>query len=193
MLKPLNLIILVRKQYTAPAHGTDAIVEAHVQASELANAAQLSSGGTYGVMPQSENENGGNSGAKHACCQQLQATMDLHHQGLPGTGMRMTVATFQLWVSKRGSYNAAKVWGECIIMALLGGEYVHDNVCKLYSSRSLLNSQWYIITVHCGICGLHYKGATWTIEAEVDIGRCNMESMISNAKGDRKMYKRYSE
>ena len=69
LLKPRSLVILTRRQYTARAHGTDAIIEAHARASELANAAQLSSGGTYGAAPQTEDGNGGDGGVKRARCQ----------------------------------------------------------------------------------------------------------------------------
>jgi len=57
-----------------------------VRASELANAAQFSSGGTYGVTPQTEDENGGNGRANRARCQGQRAMPDLHHRGLPGAG-----------------------------------------------------------------------------------------------------------
>ena len=41
LLKLHSLIILTRRQYTLHTHGTDAIVEAYVQASELANTQPL--------------------------------------------------------------------------------------------------------------------------------------------------------
>jgi len=57
--------------------------------------------------------------------------MNLHHQMLPGAGHMQEGGHLPGPVSKRGSYNAAKVWCECIIMALLGGGYVHYNVCSI--------------------------------------------------------------
>jgi len=86
LLKPRCLVIMTCKQYTACTHGISTIVEGHTQASELASAAQLSSGGTYGATPRTEDENGGNGGAKRACYQGQQAMPESHYPGLPGVG-----------------------------------------------------------------------------------------------------------
>jgi hypothetical protein len=49
---------MVHKQYAACAHGIDIIVEDHVRASELTNAAQLSSRGSHSVVLQTQDGNG---------------------------------------------------------------------------------------------------------------------------------------
>jgi len=51
LLEPRSLVVTAREQYTARAHGIDAVVEDRVWASELANAGMLGSGGTWGVAP----------------------------------------------------------------------------------------------------------------------------------------------
>ena len=62
LLEPRSLVITTREQYTARAHGIDAVVEDHMRASELANAAKLSSGGSYGAALQTEDGNGSDGG-----------------------------------------------------------------------------------------------------------------------------------
>jgi len=57
------------KQYTAHAHGSGAIVGDHMWVSELASAAQLSSGESYGAALQTKDGNGGSSGVECAHCQ----------------------------------------------------------------------------------------------------------------------------
>jgi len=62
LLEPPSLVITMRNQYTASAHGISAIVRVHVQAPELASAAQLSSGGSYSTALRTEDGNGGGGG-----------------------------------------------------------------------------------------------------------------------------------
>ena len=62
LLEPRSLVITTREQYTARAHGIDAVVEDRVRASELANAAMLSSGGSCGAVLQPEGGNGNDGG-----------------------------------------------------------------------------------------------------------------------------------
>ena len=88
--------------------------------------------------------------------------------GGQGWGARRRVAAWQLWVSERGGYNAAEVWVECIIMALLRKGYVHYNVCSSCMAlgvpwkhsgtllRTILDYVGYIITV------LHRLLANWS-------------------------------
>lgn len=69
LLKPRSLVITMRKQYTARAHGIGAIVGDHMRASELDSAAQLSSGESYGAALQTEDGIGGDGRVERACCQ----------------------------------------------------------------------------------------------------------------------------
>jgi len=57
------------KQYIAHAHGIGAIVGDHMQAPELASAAQLSSGESYSAALQTKVGNCGNGGVERARCQ----------------------------------------------------------------------------------------------------------------------------
>jgi len=66
LLEPPSLVITMRNQYTASAHSISAIIGVHVQAPELASAAQLSSGGSYGTALRTEDGNGGGGGGR-AC------------------------------------------------------------------------------------------------------------------------------
>jgi len=50
-LEPHNLVIAICKQYIARAHTINTIIKDHMQASELATAAQLNSGGSHGAAP----------------------------------------------------------------------------------------------------------------------------------------------
>jgi len=73
LLEPPNLVITMCKQFTACPHGIGAIFGVRVRASELASAAQLSSGGSCGAALQTEDGNGsdggGGSGVERARCQ----------------------------------------------------------------------------------------------------------------------------
>jgi len=68
-LEPPSLVITMRNRYTTRAHGIGAIVGVHVRAPELANAAQLSSGGRHGAVLQTQSGNGSDGGAERARCQ----------------------------------------------------------------------------------------------------------------------------
>ena len=61
LLEPRSLVITTREQYTARAHGIDAVVEDRVWVSELANAGMLGSGGTWDVVPSTGAGNGDDS------------------------------------------------------------------------------------------------------------------------------------
>jgi alkylated DNA repair protein alkB family protein 6 len=61
LLEPRSLVVTAGEQYTARAHGIDAVVEDRVCASELANAGMLGSGGTWGVAPHTGTGCGGDS------------------------------------------------------------------------------------------------------------------------------------
>jgi len=62
LLEPRSLVVTTREQYTARAHGIDAVAEDHVRASELANAAMLSCGGSCGAVLQTEDGDGNDGG-----------------------------------------------------------------------------------------------------------------------------------
>jgi len=69
LLKPRSLVSTTRKQYTARVHSSGAIIGDHMWVSELASAAQLSSGESYGTALRTEDGNGGSGGVERARCQ----------------------------------------------------------------------------------------------------------------------------
>jgi alkylated DNA repair protein alkB family protein 6 len=62
LLEPRSLVITTGEQYTARAHGIDAVAEDHVRASELANATMLSSGGSGRAVLRTEDGGDRNDG-----------------------------------------------------------------------------------------------------------------------------------
>jgi len=62
LLEPRSLVITTREQYTARAHGIDAVVEDYLRTSELANAAMLSSGESCDAVLQTEDGDGNDGG-----------------------------------------------------------------------------------------------------------------------------------
>ena len=69
LLKLRSLISMTCKQYTAHAHGIGAIVGDHMQAPELASAAPLSSGESYGAALQTKVRNCSDGRVERARCQ----------------------------------------------------------------------------------------------------------------------------
>jgi len=86
LFEPHRLIITTRKQSPAHARGIDTIVKDNVQAPELANIGQLSSGRNHGAAPQIKDRNGGDSGAERARYWQRRATTNSCHRRLLGAG-----------------------------------------------------------------------------------------------------------
>ena len=69
LLELPSLVITTCNQYSTCAHGISAIIGVHVQAPELASAVQLSSGGSYSAVLQTEDGNGGSGGVERSHCQ----------------------------------------------------------------------------------------------------------------------------
>ena len=64
LLEPRSLVITAREQYTAHAHGIDAVEEDRVRALGLANAGMLDSGGSWGAALHTDTGDGSGGGSE---------------------------------------------------------------------------------------------------------------------------------